>query len=321
MRAPRFWQRDGLLPRLLSPLGALYAGATARRLARPGWRAPVPVLCCGNAGAGGAGKTTLALEIGARLAARGVAVAFITRGYGGRVPTPRRVAAGDAAALVGDEALLLAAVGPCFVGADRAAAARLAVADGAQALVMDDGLQNPSLVKDFSFLVIDGASGFGNGRVIPAGPLREPAAAAASRCGAAVLIGADDHGAAAALPPELPVLRARLEAAGAEGLAGQRVLAFAGIGRPGKFFATLEAAGVILAERVGFADHHPYAAVEVERIVARAARLGAVAVTTPKDAMRLPPALRARVRVVGVRLVWADPSAIERLLAGLMAGR
>ena len=145
MRAPGFWQHDGLGAALLSPLAALYAGATARRVARPGWRAPVPVICCGNAGAGGAGKTTLALDLAGRLAARGLAVAFLTRGYGGRVATPQRVAAGDAAALVGDEALLLAAVAPCFVGADRAAAARLAVAEGAQALVMDDGLQNPSL--------------------------------------------------------------------------------------------------------------------------------------------------------------------------------
>ncbi len=186
MRAPAFWQSDGVLPRLLSPLAALVAGATARRVAQPGWRAPVPVVCCGNAGVGGAGKTTLALDLGARLQRRGAAVAFLTRGYGGRVRGTARVGDGDDAAEMGDEALLLAAVAPTFVGPDRAAGARAAVADGATVLVMDDGLQNPGLVKDLAFLVIDGAAGFGNGRVLPAGRCGSrcprPRCAAGRRC-------------------------------------------------------------------------------------------------------------------------------------------
>jgi tetraacyldisaccharide 4'-kinase len=314
MRAPRFWRREGALPMLLAPLSALYAAATARRVAEMGWRAPAPVICCGNAGAGGAGKTTLALDIAARLRARGRAVAFLTRGHGGRVAGVHRVSPGDAAGLVGDEALLLAQDAPCFVGADRAAAARAAIAAGASALVMDDGLQNPSLDKDLSFLVIDGGAGFGNGRVIPAGPLREPVRAAAARCRAAVLIGADAHAAARALPAGMTVLRARLDSVGVEPLVGRRVLAFAGIGRPEKFFETLEAAGVVLAGRREFADHHRYSAREIERVLAAAARLGVEAVTTPKDAMRLSAAQRARVGVVGVRLVWEDPAAIEAML-------
>ena len=188
---PGFWGRDGVLPRLLSPLAAVTAAVTAWRVARPGWRAPVPVICCGNVTVGGAGKTTVALDLGARLAARGRAVHFLLRGYGGSVRGPHRVAAGDTAARVGDEALLLAEVAPTWIGADRAASARAAVAAGAQVLVMDDGLQNPGLHKDLSLLVVDGASGFGNGRVLPAGPLREPVAAGAARCQAAVLIGPD----------------------------------------------------------------------------------------------------------------------------------
>src|SRR5690606_16410309 len=169
-----------------------------------------PVLCCGNATAGGAGKTTVALDLGQRLADRGIAAHFLLRGYGGRVKGPLVVGPGHDSRDVGDEALLLAAAGPTVVSADRAAGARLAIEKGAQAIVMDDGLQNPTLEKDLSLLVIDGTYGFGNGRVIPSGPLREPVANAAARCRAAVLIGEDETGALAALPPSLPVLRARL---------------------------------------------------------------------------------------------------------------
>jgi tetraacyldisaccharide 4'-kinase len=316
MRAPAFWQHDGMLPGLLAPLGGLYAAATARRVARPGWRAPVPVLCAGNATAGGAGKTTLALDLGARLQARGVAFAYLTRGYGGRGGGVVRVdPAIHGAADVGDEALLLAALAPTWVAADRAAGARAAVAEGARALLLDDGLQNPTLQKDCSLLVIDGEAGFGNGRCLPAGPLREPAAAAAARCRAAVLIGPDRLGALAALPPGLPVLSARLEpAADIAALAGARVVAFAGIGRPDKFFDMLEAAGVAVVARRPFADHHRYASAELSGLLAEAERFRAVAVTTPKDAARLTPAQRAQVTTVGVRLVWQDEAAIEALL-------
>ena len=224
----------------------------------------------------------------------------------------------DDAALVGDEALLLAGCAPAWVAADRAAGARAAVAAGAGVLVMDDGLQNPGLAKDFSLLVIDGATGFGNGRVIPAGPLREPVAAAAARCAAAVLIGEDRTGARDALPPGLPVLGARLEQQGIADLAGRRVLAFAGIGIPEKFFAGLRAAGAVLAGTAAFPDHHPYTAAELRRVLARAAAAGALAVTTPKDAVRLPADLRARVCVAGVRLVWEEPAALDALLAGVL---
>ena len=318
MRAPDFWQRDAWQARLLAPAAAVYAAATARRLARPGWRAPVPVICCGNATAGGAGKTTLALDLGARLAER--RVAFLTRGHGGRVRGVHRVDPDrDRVALVGDEALLLAQCAPTWVAADRAAGARAAVAAGAGLLVMDDGLQNPGLAKDLSFLVVDGGSGFGNGRVIPSGPLREPVAVAASRCGAAVLIGADRSGAGAALPTGLPVLRAALVQQDMAGLVGQRVVAFAGIGIPEKFFSGLRGAGALLVGATAFADHHPYAPAEIELLLQAAAAAGAVVVTTPKDAVRLPPGLRARLRVVGVRLAWEEPAALEGLLAPVLA--
>lgn len=313
MQAPAFWTREGALPRLLAPLSALAAGMTARRVARPGWRAPVPVICCGNATVGGAGKTTLALDLARRLSVRGVAVHCLSRGYGGRVGTVLRVEPGvHPASLVGDEPLLLATVAPTWVGRDRAAAGRAAVAAGAAALVMDDGLQNPGLAKDVALLVVDGASGFGNGRVLPAGPLREPVAAAAERCHSAVLIGEDRAGALAALPPGLPVLRAALAAKGA--FTGRRVLAFAGIGRPAKLAETLAAAGAEVAALRPFPDHHAYAPGELDSVLAEAAELGAEPVTTPKDAVRLPPGYRERVRVSQVRLVWQDEAALEGLL-------
>ena len=298
---------------MLSPAAWVVARATARRVARPGWRAPVPVLCCGNAGVGGAGKTTVVLDLAARLVARGVAVHCLSRGYGGRLRGPVRVDARvHAAEDVGDEPLLLAAVAPTWVGADRVLSAQAAIRAGAEALLMDDGLQNPGLVQDAALLVIDGAAGFGNGRVMPAGPLREPAVVAARRCRAAVMIGIDGRGARAALPAGMAVLEAWLVPD--QTLHGRRVVAFAGIARPDKFHATLAQAGATVVETMDFPDHHRFRQRELRAVIAKAAGLQAIAVTTPKDAVRLTPAWRARVRTVGVRLEWRDEAAVEALL-------
>ena len=323
MRAPAFWTGDGggIMPLLLSPIAAVYAAATARRMRRPGWRAPVPVICCGNATAGGAGKTTGALDLGQRLANRGVAVHYLLRGYGGRLKGPVRVdPAVHTTVDVGDEALLLAAERPAWVSGDRGAGAQAAVASGAQAIVMDDGLQNPTLEKDLSLLVIDGSYGFGNGRIIPAGPLREPVLAAARRAQAAVLIGEDETGALGQLPPMMPVLRARLvPGPEASMLAGQPVLAFCGIANPRKFFATLQEAGAVLAGRQAYADHYPYDEGDLRDLVAEAESLRAILVTTRKDFVRVPPTFRARVTVVTVALAWEEPARIEALLDPLAA--
>jgi tetraacyldisaccharide 4'-kinase len=316
MRPPAFWSGspESLPARLLRPIGAVTGAITARRLARPGFRAPVPVICCGNVTLGGAGKTIVALDVAQRLTAQGRRVHLLLRGYGGAARGPRRVRPGDESALVGDEALLLAEVAPTWTGADRAASARAAIAAGAEVLVLDDGLQNPTLRKDVSLLVVDGGAGFGNGRLFPAGPLRERVADCAARCQAAVLIGPDTAGAATALPG-LPVLRARL-IPGPEvaALAGRPVLAFAGIGRPSKFFATLAEAGARLVDVRAFPDHHPYRPTEIHRLLDRAAQLGAVPVTTAKDAVRLPHTLRGHVAVARVSLGWDDPGMLERVL-------
>jgi len=321
MRAPGFWNREGgAMPRLLAPVSRLFAAATERRMAQPGWRAPVPVICCGNATVGGAGKTTLALDLGRRLAARGVAVHFLLRGYGGKAKETRRVIPGDTVAQVGDEALLLNEVAPTWIGGDRAASARAAVAQGARVLVMDDGLQNPTLERDLAFLVVDGATGFGNGQVVPAGPLREPVAAAAGRCHVAVMIGADRTDAIDQIPADLPIMRAILRP-GPEmmALAGRRVIAFAGIASPDKFFTSLTEAGALVLGRAAFADHHPFSESEVTYLLDQAAKLDAVAVTTPKDAVRVPAHLRQRVLITGVDLEWKNPTQIEDLLTAVLA--
>lgn len=314
---PAFWRQDGptLLPALLAPLSAVTAGATALRLRRRGWEAPIPVICVGNVTVGGAGKTTVALDLVRRLLARGRRVHVLLRGYGGRVRGPYWVRADESAALVGDEALLYAPLVPAWIGGDRRGSAQAAVAAGADVLVMDDGLQNPSLRKHLSLLVIDGGTGFGNARVLPAGPLREPVAAAASRCQAAVLIGADATGAVAHLPAALPVLHATLvPGPQAATLAGRRVLAFTGIAVPEKFFASLTAIGSDIMGRRSFPDHHLYTADERDSLLAEADRLGAIPVTTAKDAARLPAAMRGRVTVLEVALAWDDPAAPEALL-------
>lgn len=315
MQAPRFWAEGGGLAAVFAPLGHVTARLTARRVARPGWHAPVPVICCGNATVGGSGKTTLALDLLERLKAMGAAPHALLRGYGGKARGPLLVEPGrHDAALVGDEALLLAEAAPSWVAADRAAGAQAAVAAGAGAIVMDDGLQNPGLVKSCSLLVIDGGFGFGNGHLLPAGPLREPVAQAAARCQAAVLIGADEKGACAALPRGLPVLRAKLVPRLDHLDRGGRYLAFAGIGRPEKFFAGLRDAGLTLVAARAFADHHPYAPQELATLRRAADAAGAVLLTTPKDHARLGPLARAGIAVGGVGLAWDDPGRIDDLM-------
>ncbi|HYE51438.1 MAG TPA: tetraacyldisaccharide 4'-kinase [Azospirillaceae bacterium] len=323
MRAPGFWYAPpGPAAAALAPLGVLYAagGRLRRRLARP-WRAPVPVVCLGNLVAGGAGKTPAALAVMERLAARGLAAHFLSRGHGGSLRGPVRVdPARHTAAEVGDEPLLLAGTAPAWVSRDRAAGARAAAAAGAAAIVMDDGFQNPGLAKDLSLLVVDGGAGFGNGRVIPAGPLREPLADGLARAQAVLLVGDDRAGAGAALAGRLPLLRARLvpDAAAVTALAGRPCLAFAGIGRPAKFFDTCREAGLELAGAVPFPDHHPYRESEVAALLERARRLGATAVTTEKDAVRLPGPLRGEVAVLPARLRLEEEGALDALLDGVM---
>jgi len=326
VRAPAHWQagQGGLIAALLTPVSWLYrAGAAWNRGFGPTPRqVPVPVICIGNVTAGGAGKTPVALDIAARLAQRGLNVHFLSRGYGGRLSGPLRVdPATHTAADVGDEPLLLAASYPTWIGADRGESAERAVAAGAQALVMDDGFQNFTLAKSLSLLVLDGGFGIGNGRLIPAGPLREPLKAALARADAVVRIGNDATGIDARIRGQKPLLAARLRPGPeAAGLKGRRHLAFTGIGRPEKFFETLEAAGVEIAGTAAFADHHPFTEPEIAELRSRASDQGAGLITTAKDMVRLAPGMQDGIDVLTVHLEWEDQGGLETLLTSISHG-
>lgn len=317
--APEFWAKPGLAADLLAPLGWAHGalGAARRGLTRP-TRVAVPTICVGNLVAGGAGKTPVVLSLAKLLADKGRRPHILSRGYGGSLRGPLRVdPARHTAREVGDEPLLLAAAAPAWICADRIAAANAAIAAGADLLLLDDGFQNPALHYDLALVAIDGGYGIGNGRVIPAGPLREPVARALSRASAIVMIGA------CAQPLDLaglPLLGAHLEAIGTDDLQGARVVAFAGIGRPAKFFATLTELGANIAEVREFADHHPYSDAELADLAALAQANNATLVTTEKDWVRLPLASHPSIRALKVALRWDDPAAIERLLAPVLAG-
>ncbi len=325
LRQPNFWSHGagGVTALLLSPASWVVSLVSTRRARADGQVAGVPVFCCGNATVGGAGKTILALDLLERLRRRGLRPHAISRGHGGRRHRSAAIRVDPGlhdAAVVGDEALLLARVAPCWVSADRVQAARLAIADGADVLVMDDGLQNFGLHKDCAILVVDGRTGFGNGFVLPAGPLREPPMQALARCRAMVLIGDDRTGLYPRLRGHRPILRASLRLGPEiEQLRGRKLVAFAGIGRPGKFFDSLRQAGVEPAQCVAFPDHHRYRPHDLKRLLARRNRLGSEAVlaTTGKDAVRLPAWFRSQTVVVGVDLVWSDER-IERVIDAVL---
>ncbi|MGH6974562.1 MAG: tetraacyldisaccharide 4'-kinase [Stellaceae bacterium] len=311
--APDFWARRGALSLLLAPLGCLYDAAGVVRRARVhAERAPVPVICVGNLVAGGAGKTPVVADLARRLIGRGIAAHVLSRGYGGTLPGPMQVdpARHDAVA-VGDEPLILARGAPTWVARDRAAGARAAAAAGAQAIVMDDGLQNPTLAKDLSLVVFDGGYGFGNRRVMPAGPLREGIVRGLARADAAVMLGADRTGAAALLGA-IQILQAEPLTQAAH-LAGRAFVLFAGIGRPQKFFDHFAKTGAQVVAARGFADHHPYSEAELSALADTAQKAGATLMTTEKDWVRLAPAWRTRVQYLPLAIAWRDEAALDRL--------
>lgn len=312
MRAPDFWNKDGLLPALLSPAGRLYGFSVRAKQKRAApFRPNARVLCVGNLTAGGSGKTPIAIACARMLSARGLKPVFLTRGYGGRLRGPVQVTPSHRANDVGDEPLLLAVHAPTIVARDRAAGARLADTLGADVIVMDDGFQNFQIAKDLSLLVIDGESGFGNGRLIPAGPLREPVAQGLARADAVVLIGEG-------MPPlssfSGPVGRAQIVPNAPESLVQHRVIAFAGIGRPDKFFATLRAMGVKVTLTKSFPDHHRFTALEIGSLKQAAVTASALLVTTEKDYVRLDPETRRGMICVPVHAAFTDNAIIERLL-------
>ena len=328
LEAPSFWYREGsVLGTALAPLGRLYGRIVEARAARVApYRSRLPVICIGNFTVGGAGKTPTAIGVANMLLDAGERPFFLTRGYGGSNKGPVRVSESMDAAAVGDEPLLLAQAAPTVVAADRAAGAKAIEATDASVIVMDDGFQNPSLVKDLSLIVIDAAAGIGNGLVMPAGPLRAPLAAQIARADALLVIGAG--GKAETLMEAFalcgkPVLTARLVPdCDTRWLSVLPVIAFAGIGRPDKAFATIRNAGARVIATHAFGDHHRYTEREARKLLDEAEAKKAMLVTTAKDWVRLPDAegsalgeLKHRSRPLPIALKFDDEAAAVKLLA------
>jgi tetraacyldisaccharide 4'-kinase len=276
------------------------------------------VLCVGNLTAGGAGKTPLAIDLTRALLANGYRPNLLSRGYGGILQGPVLVDPSiHRATEVGDEPLLLVETAPTWVSRDRIAGVKQAVENDANVIVMDDGFQNPAIAKTLSILTIDGGYGFGNGHVIPAGPLRETIASGLARCDAVVIIGEDQRGIAQEIGNARPIYQARIVAYPDPELAEKKVFAFAGIGRPSKFYNTILELGCEIVGTQDFSDHHGFDPNEVIKICDHAYQLGAIPVTTEKDYVRLPDEARALIKTIRISLEWEDANAHERLLEKL----
>lgn len=322
MKTPGFWQSRNLISTLLLPFSWLYGmGGAAHRACSLPKKLSVPVICIGNLTAGGAGKTPVALALGEHIKRKNIRAFFLSRGYGSTDCgcAPIVVDAQKHTALeVGDEPLLLARVLPTVVARNRLKGAQLAIAQGAQLIIMDDGFQNHQLYKNLSLLVIDNTQRFGNERLMPAGPLREGLMGGFKRADAVVLVNASDE--VSFIPVVKPVLHATTRP-GPKSLAlcGKKLLAFCGLAVPQKFFTMLESFGAIVVGRAVFADHHRYSTSELEQLLQQAATLGAQLVTTEKDAVRLPENFRANVAVADMELAFTSTAVLDALLEPVIA--
>jgi len=306
----------------LSPLSILWhVGTSVRNIfsAVP-WTAPIPVVCIGNVTTGGAGKTPVAIDLTRALMAKGLEPHLLSRGFGGTLSGPIRVDRQvHSAADVGDEPLLLADAAPTWVSRDRIMGAQAAISNGASIIVMDDGFQNPSICKTLSILVIDGEYGFGNGKILPAGPLRETPSSGLARCDAVVLIGEDRHNVTHLIGDKCTIYRARIVAYADPEIIDKRVFAFAGIARPSKFYQTLLEMGCDVAGTTDFDDHHKFQPDEIMKLCDTASALDAIPVTTEKDYIRLPKGARALIKTVRISLEWEKENARDLILKDILA--
>lgn len=329
-RTPKYWWRTySPIAFALAPLGYLYGRAARRRMRRTGTGVSVPVVCVGNLVAGGAGKTPTALALAELGRQSGFRIGFLSRGYLGCERGPILVSkTAHSVAEVGDEAFLLAAAAPTVVSVDRLAGAKLLARLGVDLIIMDDGFQNPSLVKDLSLVVIDAGRGIGNGRVLPAGPLRAPLFDQIRRADAIIILGSGpgDQSVRAAARAGLPVIRARLEPVRKRGFRRSPYLAFAGLANPAKFYETLRSAGAQVSETRDFPDHHAFTDAECEALVKRCRENNLVPITTDKDRVRLagrtgPAAeLATLCETFPVRVVFEEPKRVVSLIEGVVAG-
>ncbi len=309
MKTPKYWQSNSLTSKILSPIGKIYGLVTQLRLHfHQPKKVNVPVICVGNITAGGTGKTPVAISVAKMLIGAMYHPIFVSRGYGGKLQNVLVNNKKHTAQDVGDEPLLLAEQAPVVINADRYAAAELAIKEGADVVIMDDGFQNPTLSKDLSFLVFDGQYGIGNGKIIPAGPLRETFANGIKRADALIILGKDKHN--LTTRSALPIFYGHTEPVQTT-IENANVLAFAGIGHPQKFYHTLQQQGFNVMETIDFPDHHFYNKTELENILRRAKELNAEVYTTGKDFVKIPTLYHKSINVLEIAVVWDEP---EKLL-------
>ena len=322
MNTPRFWnQEKSLWISLLKPVAAVYAFFTKRRIKKKGYKASIPVICVGNISVGGVGKTPVCLALGKLLQQHDCNFYYLNNAYKaekqGVIVDKRAHTALD----VGDEALLLNEQAPTVVSSNRGKGAKLAEKRGAQALIMDDGFQNPTLKKDFSFVVVDGKKGFGNGHVLPAGPLREPVLEGLKRAQAIILVGEDTWGVRFYLERNglnLPILTGHfvLDETVVSLFQDKKVFAFAGIGNPQKFYQSLNNAGICVQQTSDFPDHYHYTRFDIDDLRKKAK--GLPLLTTEKDGVKLAKEMRQNIFVMPGQFIFDDTTAVWNLLQGVL---
>lgn len=313
MKTPKFWQEPNWISMLLTPLGELYALATKLRLRfKKSKHVDIPVICIGNLTAGGTGKTPTAISLAVMLQSAGIYPNFLSRGYHGTLQNTQVDCTHHTPQQVGDEPLLLARIAPTFINADRYQGALMAQANQAECILMDDGFQNPTLYKDLSLLVIDGSAGFGNTKCIPAGPLREHITDGLKRAHAVLIIN-DEQNIAATFP--LPCFKGKIVPSKLQ-LNNNRVVAFAGIGRPEKFFDMLKGKGISVDKKAVFPDHYDYTRFDIESLLSEAGTLPLV--TTTKDAVKVPRDMQNRLVVVSGQFVFDEPATVQNMLKGIL---
>ncbi len=315
LHAPRFWfEPPSLLSRILTPAAFIYhaIGSFLRTRVTP-YKASVPVICVGNVVVGGSGKTPVVRTLVGHLKTLGFTPHIISRGYGGYLSGPVQVdPALHTLGEVGDEPLLLSPIAPVWVAKDKVAGAKAAIAAGATVLILDDGLQNPSLHKDINFLVVDATRAFGNECVLPAGPLREPLSDALSKTTAIIWIGSGHDALRAQLAKQKPLLTAAATTVGiTDELKGQNLFAFCGLGNTNKFYDGLRASGANVVKTTDFPDHYVWSTYEIRKLLDEAKALNATPVTTAKDAVRIPPSLRGSILICDVDIQFADSAGLE----------
>lgn len=313
MKTPSFWQHKNFISTLLLPLGCVYNFMTQRRInhGKPNIVSR-PVICIGNITAGGTGKTPVAISIAKLLQEENKNPFFVSRGYGGKLINILVDSNSHTALEVGDEPLLLSKQAPVIINPNRYEGALKALKSGAEIIIMDDGFQNPGLSKDLSFLVFDGGFGLGNERIVPSGPLRESLSSGLKRAQGIIIIGEDKHNIEARIE-NLPVFKGSIHPLKPHTTRNE-VIAFAGIGRPEKFYNSLRETGYNVLETIDFPDHHQYKESELKNIINKAQKIGADIFTTSKDYVKIPTLLQPHFKILEIEIKWENPEKLTQFI-------